>query len=234
MGCGPQRPFASCCKLLCSQHTGIPVTVGARRVPTRVPGCVPAHVPASVPARVPTRVPAVCTPVCPAVCPPMCLAVCPPVCPPMCPPVCPPMCPPLCPVPGPPHCLSACMRGPPSLSALTWVVGPPPGGHLPSPHPAPPQHPSEVAALGFGWEWPPRRPPLQWGPVGPGPRGRHRSAPERRPGSVSLLHRRSPEGRDPGRGLHKGVSQGGSALGPRHQELVGKATAAPVTPGAQG
>lgn len=28
-GCGPQGPLASCCKPLCSQHTGVPVTVGA-------------------------------------------------------------------------------------------------------------------------------------------------------------------------------------------------------------
>ena len=144
------------------------------------------------------------------------------------------MCPPVCPVPGPPHCPSACKRGPPSLSALTWVVESPPGWCLPSPHPAPPQHPSrlhqEVAALGFGWKWPPRRPPLQWGPVGPGPRGRHHSAPERHPGLVSLLHQRSPNVRDPGCGLDKGVSRGAFALGPHHQELIGRATAAPVTP----
>lgn len=34
--------------------------------------------------------------------------------------------------------------------------------------------------------------------------------------------------------LDKGVSQGGSTVGPRHQELIGRATPAPVTPGTQG
>lgn len=34
--------------------------------------------------------------------------------------------------------------------------------------------------------------------------------------------------------LDKGVSQGGSTVGPCHQELIGRATPAPVTPGTQG
>lgn len=79
------------CESLCSQHTGVPVIVGARpcatHVPTRVTApcahpcdaCVPACVPARVTARVTTRVPAHVTAHVMPVCLPVGLPVCPPV-----------------------------------------------------------------------------------------------------------------------------------------------------------
>lgn len=87
------------CESLCSQHTGVPVIVGARlcacpcarpcatHVPTRVTApcahpcdaCVPACVPARVTARVTARVPARVTAHVMPVCLPVGLPVCPPV-----------------------------------------------------------------------------------------------------------------------------------------------------------
>lgn len=127
------------------------------------------------------------------------------------------------------------MRPSHSLSALTWVVGPPPCSRdRPSPCPAPPQHPSrlhqEVAALGFGIRVEVALPSGAPSCSGDG----WAQPPERRLGSgVSQAPAVSPRAGTRARLLDKGVSQGGSIVGPRHQELIGRATPAPVTPGAQ-
>ena len=194
-GCGPQGPLASCCKPLCSQHTGVPVTVGAHPC-AWLCACLCAH-PRARPCDCPCARPYARSQGLPTARLPASEA------------------------------LPVFLHSPGWWSHLLAGVSP---AHI-LPHPStPPASIRRLPLSDLGGSGPPRCPPLQWGPVGPGPRGRHHSAPERHPGLVSLLHQRSPNVRDLGCGLDKGVSRGASALGPRHQELIGRATAAPVTP----